>query len=689
MHQTFFMRRALRFRRFIRRKYAAFLSLGREVSIGHLSGHVADCQLLKSGAGKTLAFLFLSIFLIPEMAAQDDEDPEIRLAEAVVSAQNVEVASSSLYTVQVLTAGEIARMPVSSVQDLLGLLPGLDVRTRGGHAMQADLSMRGGTFDQVTVLLNGINITDAQTGHFNLDLPLDLSVVERIEVLQGTALSLTGQPSFCGAVNIVTGQQPGNRIRLGAQAGQYGLWSGNAALSRRLGAWQWTASLSAGGSEGYTDNTDFRSQSLFSQWRRPLRGQGSLNLQVGLQGKGFGANSFYSLRYPDQYEDSKTLLLSAALRQDLGRMLWQTQAWTRWHNDRFELFREGRAAAPAWYTAHNYHLTASSGIRSSLSLPESFGRTSLGLDCHNDRIYSSVLGEPLSHSLRAPFAPDSIRLDKGRQRPQAGLFAEQFVALGQWSLSAGLSLFYNSLSGLGYGYSAAIAYQTPGWGSLSLNLGRSLRLPTFTDLYYQSATQTANPRLKPEESRQAGLGYEYAGGPWQASLTLFARQGSQLIDWVRLPSEEKWRSVNHTRVRALGLESRLACRPAGLPVLEKLEAAYAWCSLDKEAGELMSMYALEYLRHKLTIVASLRLYRQLGLETVLSLRQREGQYADLAGDLHRYGSVWLLDTRLHWTEKAWSVSLSADNLLDRRYCDYGGVLQPGRWLKAGVSYVFE
>lgn len=167
----------------------------------------------------------MNLFLLPVLAGQEDEDPEIALSEAVVAAQRVDIASSSQHSIQVLRAQDIDRLPVGSLSEVLQLLPGLDVRTRGGLGMQSDLSMRGGSFDQVAVLINGINVTDAQTGHFNLDLPLDLSMIDRIEVLQGTTVSLAGQPSLCGAVNIVTGQHEGHHLRAGMQAGRYGLRS--------------------------------------------------------------------------------------------------------------------------------------------------------------------------------------------------------------------------------------------------------------------------------------------------------------------------------------------------------------------------------------------------------------------------------------------------------------------------------
>lgn len=80
----------------------------------------------------------------------------------------------------------------NSIEQVLSTLPGIDIRTRGPHGSQADVSMRGGTFDQVMICLNGIPVSDAQTGHYALNLPVPLSAIERIEVLQGAAASLVG-----------------------------------------------------------------------------------------------------------------------------------------------------------------------------------------------------------------------------------------------------------------------------------------------------------------------------------------------------------------------------------------------------------------------------------------------------------------------------------------------------------------
>ena len=92
--------------------------------------------------------------------------------------------------VTVLSREDIQAAPVQSVNDLLKYAVGVDVRQKGPLGALTDVSIRGGNSEQITVLLNGINICDAQTGHNSFDFPVDISEIERIEVLE------VQQPAF-------------------------------------------------------------------------------------------------------------------------------------------------------------------------------------------------------------------------------------------------------------------------------------------------------------------------------------------------------------------------------------------------------------------------------------------------------------------------------------------------------------
>ncbi|HID99484.1 MAG TPA: TonB-dependent receptor, partial [Thiotrichaceae bacterium] len=81
---------------------------------------------------------------------------------------------------------------------------GVDLRERGTFGVQGDLSIRGANFSQVLILINGIKVYDPQTAHHNLDIPVSLSDVERIEILNGHGSSIYGENAFGGVINIVT-----------------------------------------------------------------------------------------------------------------------------------------------------------------------------------------------------------------------------------------------------------------------------------------------------------------------------------------------------------------------------------------------------------------------------------------------------------------------------------------------------
>ncbi len=139
-----------------------------------------------------IAILELSICSIGLFATELKDSTSLltenNLNEINIVGNHRNIYSENLRVITSITKEQIKNLPVQNVNELLDYLPGIDVRQRGTNGVQADVSMRGGTFDQVLILLNGINITDPQTGHYNMDLPVDLSMIERIELLQGTSI---------------------------------------------------------------------------------------------------------------------------------------------------------------------------------------------------------------------------------------------------------------------------------------------------------------------------------------------------------------------------------------------------------------------------------------------------------------------------------------------------------------------
>ena len=168
-------------------------------------------------------FLSTTIVLCCAIGLYAQSSPDsISLNEIEISASKIKLYPGSARILTVIEKTEIDQSAVRSIDDLLDYVAGIDVRQRGVNGVQADVSIHGGSFDQILVLLNGVNITDPQTGHYNLDIPLDISDVSRIEILQGSAARILGPNAFSGAINIITGENNKNKLSVRNGAGSFG-----------------------------------------------------------------------------------------------------------------------------------------------------------------------------------------------------------------------------------------------------------------------------------------------------------------------------------------------------------------------------------------------------------------------------------------------------------------------------------
>lgn len=658
---------AFRFRRFCRAGWAAYSSMHREVTIGHVASYIADRQL-----GKTAAALVLGMAMCHGVAqAQDDEGREARTLPDVTVSISADTLMGSPEPAAVLTANDFQQSNIRTIADLVALLPGVDVRVRGVGDAQGDISMRGGSFDQMIVLLGGINITDAQTGHHNLDIPIDLSMVERVELLSPSQLMARGIVAFCGAVNIVVGDEYRDRLLLEASGGSYGTANLSLLAGKTLG--QWTATMAAAyhRSDGYMPNTDYRHGSLYLQASRHSATD-DWQLQAGGQMKGFGSQAFYSIAYPDQYEATRTLVASAFNVHRFGNgTRLESALYGRLHSDRFELFREGVVDAPSWYSGHNHHLASTAGLRSRLVRRLGVGEVLVGAELRREGIWSNVLGLPDS-TLREPYTNSASRLG-------ASLFGGYHYADRHWNAEAVALGYYNTSFGFNYGLSANAEYRL-GRLSLLASASHTYRLPSFTDLYYKGANQVPNPDLNSESSTAAEVGARYATARLDAKVVAYYRAGRQIIDWVRSETEEMWYSMNHTTVNALGFDATASLRLRPLA----LTAEYSFCHINKFSGLHVSMYALEYLRHKAGLSLVVPVGKHLSFKGGAQYRMREGFYADDSGEGWPYGDVLLLDASVEYAWPHVVLFVEGFNLTGADYRDHGGVPMPGRTAMAGL-----
>lgn len=672
--------KAFRFRRFCRAGYAAFRSMHQVVNIGRLASYIADLQLRKSA----VAVSVLVPLLAGNALSQSDDTPELYLLPTLDITAPADSIQGSPDAAAVITRSQLQGLPISSVSELLEQLPGIDLRTRGGGDVQGDITMRGGSFDQMAVLLSGVNITDAQTGHHNLDIPIDITMVDRVEIIPASALIHYGVTSFCGAINIVTGEGRSDRLHAQVSGGSYAQRHASLGATKVVGNWNLTAATSYHHSDGYISNTDYDHASLYLQAHQHDT-KGDWLLQVGGQLKDFGSQAFYSIKYPDQFESTRTLMASITRQRKWRDWNIDAMIYGRLHKDRFELFRDGYVEAPSWYADHNYHLSANTGVRLRASRSWIMGLTSFGAELRDEGILSNVLGDSLSTPIEVRWEPSGHYYTLYKNRLTSNGFVEHAVSLNKLKLTGGLLLSHNTMMGFDYGYSIAADYPITSALDLRGSFGRSLRIPTYTDLYYKSATQVSNPNLESEHSQHAEVSLRYVKSHFNAQATLYARHGTNIIDWVRPTTDDLWYSMNHSAIDAVGSDIQVAYRGGNL--LKRVGVSYSYCNVEQQADGYISNYVLDYLRHKLGVDVLLTPIRGLRLKAMCDYHYREGGYTDINGDYWNYDPVFLINAGVEYDLWKCTLFVEGFNLLNQTYRDYGGVPQPGFSCLAGVRLI--
>ena len=603
--------------------------------------------------------------------------------------------------VTVLDSMAISSMPATTVNDILKYAVGVDVRQRGVAGMQTDVSIRGGSCDQIAVLLNGVSISDPQTGHNAVDLPIDMSEVERIEILEGPAARTYGTSSLLGAVNIVTKTYSSSGVSARIEGGSYGWFNGSVAANAKSGNMNNQVSAGYTRSDGYSRsaagnlNSDFNAARLFWQGNYADTGY-RINWHAGASNRNFGSNTFYSPRFDDQFEHTfKTF--AAVQAETEGRLHLKPSVYWNHGEDRFELFRGNPGAYP-----FNYHRTNVLGLNLGGWIQSPLGKTAFSAEFRNEDIISTNLGEPLPSPVKVRGADAQYKV--GLNRSDISFYLEHDIVLRRITLSAGMSVAGNSGNRAGFhvypGADASLRI-SDSW-KLYASYNSSLRMPSFTELYYSVGGYKADPNLKAEKMQAAEGGVKFLRPGVRAIATVYLHHGTDLIDWIKdtgIP-DAPWESVNHAEINSLGeelvlrLELPVLLGRASFPV-RNLSASFAHISQHKgENAALQSYYVLEYLRNKAVLQADLALWK--GLKANVSARwiDRVGTYQLFesgvdTGRSESYKPYFLLDAKLSWDAGRYRLFLDAENLLDRTYFDHGNIPQPGLWLKLGLQLRVE
>lgn len=679
-------RSVLKFTHFSNRGYSLFAVLGKEVIIGvlsvatlqHATAHNVSNEALQTSSDSTVT------------------NKQVMLDEVSITGTRAPLTvSQQARTVTVLSREDIQAAPVQSVNDLLKYAVGVDVRQKGALGALTDVSIRGGNSEQITVLLNGINICDAQTAHNTFDFPVDISEIERIEVLEGPAGRVYGTSSLLGAINIVTKTPPSSSLSARVEGGSYGYLAAGARANIAQGRWNNQLSGSFTRSDGYLRNkanrlnADYKTSKAFYQGNYN-DSQIAVRWHAGMSVKDFGANTFYAAKYDDQFEHTFKTFTALQAENKQGKFHIRPSIYWNRSMDRFELFR----GAPQKY-AYNYHRTDVYGVNLNAYFDWSLGRTAFGAELRHEELVSTNLGEKLErpHHIHGT----DRNYTNGINRTNLQFVLEHNIILSRFTLSAGVIAVKNSQADMNMRVYPGIdaSYRMGNAWKVYASYNTSLRMPSFTELFYSVGGHKADKHLKPEELSALEAGLKYNAHGISGKTSIFYNQQKNLIDWISdgtldANGSPLWKSVNFGRINVVGVEASLSfdCRTL-MPsqrFLKHFSLAYCYLNQnEKEHKGITSKYVLEYVKNKMVANLQLNLWRNLDLGLNYRLLHRMGGYIDTNNQRHNYATYGILDTRLSWNTGKWTAFAAANNLLNRTYVDYGNVPQPGTWITAGVS----
>jgi len=552
-------------------------------------------------------------------------------------------------------------LAAESPQDFLRQDSSIFVEERGAGGGQADIVMRGGSFEQTLVLLNGFRVNDAQSSHHNLDLPVPLDAIDSIQALEGAGSTLHGVDALSGVVDFLTAAP--DHESLFVRTGEGSFQSNEETLLGEATRGSWSGRLTAerNFSTGFMTDRDYRNEDTSAESWLGSR-LGVTDLLFASSDRSFGANQFYGPY--NSWERTKGWFASA--RQELGSHTVAAFGYRR-HTDEFVLLRND----PAYY--ENNHIDGSwqGSLRQTLAVRKD-SVLLMGLDADGDSIDSNNLG---LHARNRGAGYVDLDLRPAKQR---------------WSLSVGArEEIFSGGAQTAFSPELAGAWRVAKSVKLRAGGGYGFRIPTYTDLYYSDPSTLGNPNLKPESVWSSDAGADWAPS---AKLTLaatgFFSQQHDTIDYVKsatpnayLPASceiknmqatNMWCAANLNGLGFSGVETRLAWIP------NKSQAVrIAWTGVHGAQSALhglQSEYVFNYPVQNIQASWSAALGHDIVLTNVVEIAQRYRQtvypvwnatIAHDAGKLRPY--------------------LRLTNLSNTGYQEITGVNMPPRTIMGGVA----
>ena len=595
---------------------------------------------------KSLALLSLLFFNIA-ISQQDTTD----LKEVVVSTTKLEIPfSKNFRTVKIISSDYIKNSPASNVSDLLQEITGIDVRRRGVGGVQGDLYIRGGGFDQTLLLVDGMKMDDAQTGHHTLNMILPLYLIERIEVIKGPAARIFGQNAFNGAINIVTKEIKGEKkqIDLSLKEISYGSFEQKniSAVTKIItNKANSLISFSNNTSEGYRHNTDYKRNNYFVKTSFNLKSS-PIDVIASFTENKFGANGFYaSPSATEQYEETQASLLGVSTTINSEKLSIKPRLYWRRGQDEYIYIRDN----PSVY--RNLHKTNKVSAELSGSYFSNSGVTGFGIDLSTVNISSNNLGKHDRTTVNL-FVDHTFKL-----------FDEKLVLSPGIAVSYFSDMSFHSFPGIDLGYNINSNFK------LYSNIGKTFRIPTYTDLYYSDRTTIGNENLNPESATSTELGFKYNNSNFKISGAFFNRKAKNIIDYVKENENDLWNAVNIGSLKTTGFELDFRYN---FQNQNYLNLGYTNIKDNNYVTNInFSKYSLNSLKHHFTSKLNLNYIQNVNHSFVFKYAERS--------DKSNYS---VLDSKIMYKK---GLFIYVNNIFDEVYSETNLVPMPGTSFLVGIS----
>ena len=595
-------------------------------------------------------FIFLGIqFLFSQQPTSNQV-----LDEVVVSSTKINLPfSKNFRTIKIISSKEIANSPATNVAELLQQTIGIDIRRRGVSGVQGDLYIRGGGFDQTLLLIDGMKMDDAQTGHHTLNMILPLYLIERIEIIRGPAARIFGQNAFNGAINIITKEVKGEKRTANIDFrelsfGSYG--QKNFALTSSIISEKIKSifSFSINKSDGYRHNTDFSNANYFNKTSFKTKSS-PIDLISSFSQRKFGANGFYaSPSATEQYEETQASLLGISTVIQSENLIIKPRIYWKRGQDMYIYIRDN----PSVY--RNLHKTNKISAELSGSYISDLGVTGFGLDLSTVNITSNNLGEHKRNTANA-FIDHTFELFNGNLSVSPGIAVSYFS-----------DLSFHSFPGIDLGYYLSSNFK------LYSNIGKTYRIPTYTDLYYSDRTTIGNENLNPEQATSTELGIKFNDSQFNFSASLFSRKSKNIIDYVKENENDLWKAVNIRSLNTKGFELDLSYDFSKSSSSSSFGLGYSNLNDDSYVSNInYSKYSLNSIKSHFISNLNLTYFKKIIHSTIFKYVKRS--------DGSNYS---VLDSKISFR----SFFVNVNNILDAVYSETNLVPMPGKNVLLGFSY---